>query len=116
MSASIFMRAGCFIVSAVLLVFVFGFVFPHNNVYASAALAVYAFIYVCVTRSGVLATWLCGAAYILFSVVDSQFGVHVLTDVKSSESIIFPVVSGFVVVICLFAGLGFKRMFLRHAK
>lgn len=110
------MRVMVFVVFATLLLFLFGLAFPHNLAYGSIALAVYSFAYTCITRTSVVGIWLCGLSYIAILIVDSQFGMHVLTDPKSSESVIFPILSGVIVLGLLFSGRIFKRMILHRGE
>lgn len=112
MKSSSLIRVGGFVVLAALLVFVLGLAFPHNRAYGSIALAMYSFFYTCITRVNAPLVWFYGFIYMFLLVVDSRFGIHVLTDPKSSESIAYPVIHGVIIIGLLFSGLGFKRFVL----
>jgi len=49
-------------------------------------------------------------------VVDSQLGIWLLTGPKASESIVFPIVSGTIVIAFLFLGFGVKKIVLYRAR
>lgn len=115
MKLSNFMHAGAFIFLAIVVVLSFRWLFPNNHAYGSIALVVFAAAFTCVTKSNAVTILLCSVAYLAFMIFDSQFGIWLLTGPKSSESIIFPIVSTVIVTAFLFLGLGVKKLVLHRA-
>jgi len=116
MRLSNFIHVGIFVLLSIVVVLSFRWLFPSDHTYGSIALVVFASVFAYVTNSNAFTILLCGATYLLFMVVDSQLGIWLLTGPKASESIVFPIVSGTIVIAFLFLGFGVKKIVLYRAR
>lgn len=103
-----------FIVLAVAVVAFFRWVFPQNHAYGSIAQAAYAAIFGCVARLSALRIVFFGIVYSIFLIADSQLGVGLLTSVKTSESLVFPMIAGAILTAFMFVGFGLRAFVERH--
>lgn len=96
-----------FVVLTVLIIF--RMAFPLDHSLGSVAIMVTAFLYAIIFKTKTKEIIFSCLLYTLMLLLDSQNEIWIVTNVKASESIVFPIIAGFVISIPLLFGACIKH-------